>query len=105
MGPDALPIYLLIYGPPKDVPWSVQYALNPVRCVGRLDLERDGLANYVTALIDCWSGSATQYSHPVVWAVDHGGGDITTLMRDAVAEPIFRALEKVAGPRCLVHRG
>ena len=28
----------------------------------------------------------------MVWAVDHGGGDITTLMRDTVAAPIFEAL-------------
>jgi hypothetical protein len=100
-GPLQLPKYLLIYGPPTDVPWRVQYALNPVRCVGRLDLDGQGLENYVTALRDEWSTAATSYSSPVVWAVDHGGGDITTLMRDTVAAPLYDALrgdEEITAP-------
>jgi hypothetical protein len=90
-GPQQIPKYLLIYGNPGQVPWYVQYGLNPVRCVGRLDLTGDALANYVTALLDDWSGASTSYTAPVVWAVDHGG-DITTLMRQNVAEPVSRAL-------------
>lgn len=90
-GPRQLPKYLLIYATPDQVPWHVQFGLNPVRCVGRLDLTGDALANYVTALLDDWSGSTASYAAPVVWAVDHGG-DITTLMRQAVAEPLFHAL-------------
>lgn len=91
-GPQELPKYLLIYATPADVPWRVQFALNPVRCVGRLDLTGDALANYVTALMDGWSGSAAAYARPVVWAVNHGQGDITALMRDSVADPIATAL-------------
>jgi len=92
-GPDDVPKYLLIYGTPADVPWHIQYALNPVRCVGRLDLTGDALVNYVTALTGEWSTSQASYAGPVVWAVDHGGDDITTLMRDSVAEPIYLALK------------
>lgn len=92
VGPQQLPKYLLIYATPVDVPWHVQFALNPVRYVGRLDLEGDALNNYVTALMDEWPAAAAAYSSPVVWAVDHGGGDITTLMRDSVAAPIFAEL-------------
>jgi hypothetical protein len=91
-GPGQLPKYLLIYATPAEVPWHIQYALNPVRCVGRLDLTGDALANYVTALLEDWKCSSSSYAAPVVWAVDHGGGDITSLMRKAVAEPIFSAL-------------
>lgn len=91
-GPQELPKYLLIYATPADVPWHVQFALNPVRCVGRLDLVGDALANYVTALMDGWAAARAAYCSPVVWAVDHGGGDITALMRDSVAAPIFAAL-------------
>jgi hypothetical protein len=91
-GPQQVPKYLLIYATPADVPWHVQFALNPVRCVGRLDLTGDALDNYVTALMDGWKASAAAYSRPVVWAVDHGDGDITTLMRDSVAAPIAAAL-------------
>jgi hypothetical protein len=50
------------------------------------------LDNYVTALMNGWSSSRAQYSSPVVWAVDHGADDITRLMRDTVAQPLFAAL-------------
>jgi len=91
-GPQDVPKYLLIYATPAEVPWHIQYALNPVRFVGRLDLTEIALANYVAALLNNWKDAASSYASPVVWAVDHGGGDITTLMRDTVAAPIFEAL-------------
>jgi hypothetical protein len=89
-----VPKYLLIYASPAEIPWHIQYALNPVRCVGRLDLTGDALDHYVTALLDGWSRSVASYASPVVWAVDHGGGDITTLMRDTVAAPIHDAFSR-----------
>jgi hypothetical protein len=88
IGPGCIPGYLLIAASPAEVPWLVQYELNPVRRVGRLDLPPDGLANYVTALMSGWNGCETNYDSPVVWAVDFGGGDITSLMRDSVAAPL-----------------
>jgi hypothetical protein len=93
-GPKQLPMYLLIYGSPAQIPWQVQYSLHPVRQVGRLDLTGDGLANYVQALLTDWSGSAGRYDAPVVWSVDFGGGDITTLMREALGAPVFDKLSK-----------
>ncbi|MFD7307151.1 hypothetical protein [Promicromonospora sp. NPDC059942] len=89
-GADAgeLPAFLLIYGSPEQVPWRVQYILNPVRHVGRLDLTGPALTRYVDALLGEWRDSAAQWSRPVVWAVDHRMGEITTLMRDVVAEPL-----------------
>ena len=93
-GPQQLPKYLLIYVTPGEVPWHIQYALNPVRCAGRLDLTEDALANYVAALLNNWKDAASSYASPVVWAVDHGGGDITALMRDTVAAPIYQALKE-----------
>ncbi|WP_033822522.1 hypothetical protein [Kitasatospora sp. MBT63] len=93
-GPLELPMYLLIHGTPEQIPWQVQYALNPVRHVGRLDLTGEPLARYVDALLDGWSGSAVRYEAPVVWSVDLGEGpqDITTLMRDAVGAPLYALL-------------
>ncbi|PFG43149.1 hypothetical protein ATJ88_1833 [Isoptericola jiangsuensis] len=87
-GADAgrLPMYLLVYGSPEQVPWRVQYILNPVRYVGRLDLEGPALTRYVDALLGEWAGSTASWSTPLVWAVDHQAGEITTLMRDVVAQ-------------------
>lgn len=91
-GPRRLPMYLLIYGSPAEIPWHVQYTLNPVRYVGRLDLTGEALENYVGALLAGWPRSAARYDAPVVWAVDHGDGDITTLMRTSIAAELFGAL-------------
>ncbi|MEZ5114642.1 MAG: hypothetical protein R2737_00125 [Candidatus Nanopelagicales bacterium] len=90
--PSQLPMYLLLYGTPAQIPWQLQYHLGPVRHVGRLDLTGDALDRYVTCLLDDWSDAAPRYDAPVVWAVDHGGGDITTLMRTTVAEPVAHLL-------------
>lgn len=83
-----LPAYLLIYGPPDVIPWRLQFALNsaPKRFVGRLDLTGEALENYVSALIDDWSGARIERNAPLIWAVDHGSPDITQLMRGAIAE-------------------
>jgi hypothetical protein len=93
IAPGCIPGYLLIAAPPADVPWLVQYELNPVRRVGRLDLPPEGLANYIKALLSGWSGCDTRYDSPLIWATDHGDQDITSLMRDAVAEPAYRAYQ------------
>jgi hypothetical protein len=102
--PGQLPAYLLLVGSPAEIPWHVQYLLNPVRQVGRLDLDPAGLANYVTALLSDWSGAGSRYDAPVTWAVDTGAGDITTLMREAVSAPLaarFGADTDMAGHRYL----
>ncbi|MCK0113173.1 hypothetical protein MWU75_13575 [Ornithinimicrobium sp. F0845] len=93
MGPKELPLYLLIAASPAEVPWQVQYALNPVRHVGRLDLDEEGLGNYVTALQSGWADSQAQYAAPLVWSVDHGGGDITTLMREVIGAALWAQLK------------
>ncbi|MET8628446.1 hypothetical protein ABZW30_32675 [Kitasatospora sp. NPDC004669] len=96
VGPKQLPMYVLIYAGPTQIPWQLQYSLNPVRYVGRLDLEGEQLANYVTALIGDWSDSKARYDSPVVWSVDLGGGDtdITTLMRETIAAPVHIRLSQ-----------
>ena len=88
----CLPRYLLIYGTPREVPWSLQYVLNTVSRVGRLDLEGTGLEHYVEALLAGWTGAGCRSDQPVVWAVDHGDTDITWLMRHAIAEPVAQKL-------------
>lgn len=97
---DALPEYLLIYGSPDEVPWQFQYVLNANRCVGRLHLTGKPLENYINALMSGeWEkGSApaevTNPSRAVIWAVEHGGGDITDLMRNAIAVPLVEELRE-----------
>lgn len=88
-----IPRYLLIYASPDEVPWKLQYALNMSRYVGRLDLTGAALDNYVAALRTDWSGQSCDPCAPVVWSVDHGSPDITSLMARALGGKLYEAFE------------
>lgn len=94
IGDKKLPRYLLIYASPAEIPWSFQYVLGQSAFVGRLDLEEDGLANYVAALINGWDSAECRADQPVVWAVDHGHPDISWLMHGAIAKPVAELLRQ-----------
>ncbi len=83
-----VPRYLLLYGGPEVLPWSLQYRLGASAFVGRLDLDGAPLANYVDAAISDWDGAGASASRALTWAVDHGGDDITALMRTVVAKKL-----------------
>ncbi|MCG8460047.1 MAG: hypothetical protein MI919_27510 [Holophagales bacterium] len=107
--PGHLPYYLLIAAPPSEVPWEVQYVLGAGSCVGRLHLEPedgpgDPLGRYVEHLLGPWGGPAqggareevapaARAERPLIWAVDHGGGDITGLLRRSIALRLLRRFE------------
>ncbi len=94
-GERAVPRYLLIYARPDQIPWEVQYSLQAKRCVGRLSLEGEALANYVGALLDEWKSetvNGADHNAALVWSADHGNGDISSLMRDAIAAPLVEKL-------------
>lgn len=93
-GHGALPDYLLLAGGPDVLPWSLQYTLGAGRCIGRLHLQGAALERHVAALVADWPDSRAHYEAPVVWAVDHGGGDITSLMRRSIAEPVMESFRQ-----------
>jgi hypothetical protein len=88
--PSSLPLYLLIYGSPSDVPWELQHVLNKSFHVGRLDLEGQALENYVGALIKEWSDASADIQHAVAWSPVQDADGITTLMRTAIGEQVVR---------------
>lgn len=89
---NALPRYMLIFGSPEQIPWAVQYTLGLCAAVGRLDLDDEGLENYVNAVTTNWSTSGLDVARSLLWSVDKGGSDITTLMKTTVADPLFKKL-------------
>lgn len=93
-GRNCVPRYLLIYGDPATIPWRAQFLLNVSSFVGRLPaLEEGALGRYVDALIQGWPGPAPSVSAPLIWTVDHGGGDITSLMRAVVGEALWKRFQ------------
>jgi hypothetical protein len=90
---DEVPYYLLICGSPSAIPWECQYFLNGTHAVGRLDLDDVGLGHYVKALIAGWPAApekpTADLKRAVVWAVDHSAMDITHLMRQVIATPLY----------------
>ncbi len=89
-GPGRIPRYLLLVGSPAEIPWEVQYDLHQTFYVGRLDLPSDGLARYVDALLTDWAANEPDPAQTLGWSVDHGGGDITTLMAATVGTPMHQ---------------
>lgn len=99
-GKARLPRYLLLVGSPTALPWSLQYALNTRHAVGRLPFDPDlptgveAVGNYLDALVSDWRDRTGDPTAPVVWAVDHGGGDITSDMKVVLADPLARSLQE-----------
>lgn len=88
----SMPRYLLLAGGPDVLPWSLQYTFAPTWAVGRLHLSGAPLARYVDALLRDSPPGAARYGAPLVWAVDHGVNDMTSLMRDKIAAQVFENL-------------
>jgi len=89
----ALPRYLLLCGSPDVLPWELQLRLNLTAFTGRLDLDEAGLEHYVNAALCDWAGSRVDATAPLLWTVEHKNNDIadiTGLMRQTIAEPVFR---------------
>ena len=91
---ECIPYYLLICGLPDQVPWELQYVLNAHYAVGRLPLSGSELENYVNALRSDWKASGTDVRRALIWAVNQGGDDITSLMRDVIADTIYNKLSQ-----------
>lgn len=107
VGKTQIPYYLLICASPAEVPWEIQYLLNTRFAVGRLDLDHDGLSNYIRALRCGWSNAKADPFASVVWATDHGGDDMSGVMRRYVAQPIFEELrndQTLAAKAALIER-
>jgi hypothetical protein len=86
----AIPSFLMLWGDLDRLPWRLQYTLNldPRIFAGRLPLAGDALARYVTALLGEWDQPVASHAQALVWATDHGGADISRLMRVVIADPV-----------------
>lgn len=93
-GAGKLPYYLMIYGGPSEIPWSLQFSLATTRAVGRLPLTGTALENYVNALIGGFSCEPADPYTTVTWSVDKGAGDISHLMRNHISVKLHERFVK-----------
>lgn len=90
VGAAEMPFYLLICGPPEEIPWHLQYTLNASRAVGRLALEKEALARYVQACLNDWADAAAAVTQAVIWATAYDF--MSRLMRDSIAARVADCL-------------
>ena len=86
-----IPFYLLLWGGPRELPWELQFHLNLSFAVGRLHLTGNALTRYVRALAEPATADVRQ---AVLWSVDHGVGDITSLLHNAITIPLLEELRR-----------
>lgn len=89
---DAVPVFLMILAQPDEIPWEFQFDLNldPRTFAGRVPLNGEPLANYITALLDGWNDdpAAPSTGRALVWSTEHDETDITRLMRLILGDPV-----------------
>lgn len=90
VAPGAIPCFLMLWGELTQLPWELQFRLNldPRICAGRLPLQGDALARYVTALLGAWDAPPPSRAQTVIWSTDHSPTDITRLMRVVIADEV-----------------
>jgi hypothetical protein len=91
-----VPRYLMMLGGPEVLPWDLQFLFQADCFVGRLALEGDALERYIGRLLDDWGDSGAVADSPLVWATAQVG-DITRLMRDCIASPLFNLFQTDGG--------
>jgi len=91
-----VPRYLMMLGGPEILPWDLQFLFQADCFVGRLALEGDALERYIGRLLEDWKDGSAVAGSPLVWATAQPG-DITRLMRDCIASPLYNLFKADGG--------
>ncbi|WP_430784688.1 hypothetical protein [Actinoplanes sp. G11-F43] len=107
VAPGAIPVFLMLWGDPAVLPWSLQYTLgvDPRLRPGRLPLAGDALERYVRLLGTAWAAPAPGRAEVVMWSTAHSPTDITDLMRRVIAEPAHQRYGADPDVGVTYHRG
>lgn len=88
---NGVPLYLLLVGPPDQIPFEFQYALDSYWNVGRLDFDTPAeYATYAQQVIDYeTSTQVANQKKAVLWNVKNPGDQATGLLHNLVAKPLL----------------
>ena len=93
VNPAKLPYYLLIVGPPTQIPFRFQYSLDAQHAVGRLCFDTaDDYARYVDGVL-AYEGAAASERHRQVLLFSPSNDPITALSEEFLARPLAASLD------------
>lgn len=93
--PRRVPYYLLIVGPPTEIPFEFQHSLGAEYAVGRLDFDRPlDYEQYARSVVAYENAGVIQNAREVVfWGTQHPGDPATRLSSTALIEPLANGNE------------
>jgi hypothetical protein len=89
--PERVPFYLLIVGPPTEIPFEFQYLLDIEYAVGRIDFDTpEEYGAYARSVVESErAGSALVEKEIVYWAPHHARDRATGLSSQYLASPLI----------------
>jgi hypothetical protein len=98
--PERVPYYLLLVGPPSEIPFEFQHVLGVEYAVGRLDFDTAAdFGHYARSVVAYEQRDTVPNAKEIVfWAPRHAGDPATSLTAAGLIDPLARGLEGVHGP-------
>ena len=99
--PELVPYFLLLVGPPTQIPFEFQYLLGLEYAVGRLAFDSASeYASYAQSVIAYETASAVKNSKDIVfWGTRHPADAATTLSERDLIEPLANGIDDPDAPR------
>jgi hypothetical protein len=98
--PREMPFYVLLVGTPEQIPYELQYQLDVMRGVGRLDFgsDVDAYAAYARNVVAAETGAVALPRRAAFFAPVNGGDKATKLSAQYLMQPLYENLSIPAPP-------
>jgi hypothetical protein len=93
INPEKIPYYLLIAGSPAEIPFELQFSLDGIQAVGRIDFENDkDYEVYANKIVSYEKTSKSKKKHMLFFAPDHD--DATHISSTILGKELSSEIEK-----------
>ena len=99
--PELVPYYLMLVGPPTNIPFEFQYLLGIEYAVGRLAFDSaPDYARYARSVVEYETATAVNNAKEIVyWGTCHAADPATNLSAHDLIEPLANGIDNPAAPR------
>ena len=99
MDPGIIPYYLMLVGPPTQIPFDFQYLMGVDYAVGRLDFDTPAeYERYAASIIAYESAAAVSNNKEITyWGTRHLGDPATDLSASLLIDPLANGVPEAAG--------